>query len=189
MCVVAVGYLLAGIVLGGSIVRRVMLQSSIDVSTKASSTDVATKGRNGSELEVITPELLDRFPATVVGITEGDRIVVEDRAGMQQSVRLFAIDAPEHDQPFGAQSTQHLASLVSGKNVNLECENDLSYEEIICKVFLPAGEDAGLAQLKAGMAWHYKQYEDEQSATGRAAYPAAECTAMKVVCVKFSKMS
>ena len=178
MFVVAVGYLLAGIVLGGSIVRRDMLSSRNDVA-KALGTDVATKGPRGSELEVVTPELLDRFPATVVGITEGDRIVVEDRAGMQQSVRLFAIDAPEHDQPFGAQSTEHLASLVSGKNVNLECENELSYEEIICKVFLPAGEDAGLAQLKAGMAWHYKQYEDEQSATGRALYAAAECTAMK----------
>ena len=29
------------------------------------------------------------------------------------------------------------------------------------------------------MAWHYKQYEDEQSPTDREAYAAAECTAMK----------
>jgi endonuclease YncB( thermonuclease family) len=118
MFVVAVGYLRAGIVLGGSIVRRVILPSSTDFVTKAPITDVATKGPNGSELEVVTPEMLDRFRATVVGITEGDTIVVEDSAGMQESVRLFGIDAPEYDQPFGAQSTQHLASLVSGENVN-----------------------------------------------------------------------
>ena len=43
MFVVAVGYLLAGIVLGGSIVGREMLPSSNDVA-KALGTDVATKG-------------------------------------------------------------------------------------------------------------------------------------------------
>ena len=50
---------------------------------------------------------------------------------------------------------------------------------MICKVLLSGGEEAGLDQVKAGMAWHYKQYEDEQSATGREAYAAAKCTAMK----------
>jgi hypothetical protein len=29
------------------------------------------------------------------------------------------------------------------------------------------------------MAWHYKQYEDEQSPADRASYGAAECAAMK----------
>jgi hypothetical protein len=41
---------------------------------------------------------------------------------------------------------------------------------MICKVVLPGEEDACLDQVKAGMAWHCKQYEDEQSATDRDAY-------------------
>jgi Staphylococcal nuclease homologue len=39
--------------------------------------------------------------------------------------------------------------------------------------------DLCLDQVKAGMAWHYKQYQDEQSAADREAYGAAECAAMK----------
>ena len=95
------------------------------------------------------------------------------------TIRLAGIDAPEHDQAFGAQSTQHLSDLISGKTVSLDCENERSYGRLICKIILPNGEDVCLDQVKAGMAWHYKQYEDEQSPTERQAYAAAECTAMK----------
>jgi endonuclease YncB( thermonuclease family) len=144
-----------------------------------SSTAVATKSPSVSDPDLATPELPNRLSAKVVGITDGDTIVVADAAGTQESVRLAGIDAPEHDQSFGSQSTQYLASLVSGKNVTLECENERSYGRIICKVLLSDGDDASLDQVKAGMAWHYKQYEDEQSAADRDAYAASECGAMK----------
>jgi len=36
------------------------------------------------------------------------------------------------------------------------------------------GIDANLEQVKTGMAWHYKQYQREQSASDRAAYADAE---------------
>ena len=137
MIAIAVGYLVAGVVLGGWIVIRVMQPSTNAVAAKGTSV--------GSPADV-TPELPNRLSAKVV---------------------------------VGAQSTQYLASLVSGKNVTLECESERSYGRMICKVLLPGGEDACLDQVKAGMAWHYKQYEDEQSATDLDAYAAAECTAMK----------
>lgn len=170
MVAIAAGYLVAGVVLGGWIVNRAM---------QPSSTAVAARGTSVGSQADVSPELPNRLSAKVVGITDGDTIVVADNAGTQESVRLAGIDAPEHDQSFGAQSTQYLASLVSGKNVTLECENERSYDRMICKVLLSGGEDACLDQVKAGMAWHYKQFEDEQSATDRDAYAAAECTAMK----------
>ena len=37
--------------------------------------------------------------------------------------------------------------------------------------------DAGLAQLSAGLAWHYKQYAKEQPRTERERYAAAETEA------------
>lgn len=82
-------------------------------------------------------------------------------------------------QPFGSQSTQHLSELVSGKIVTLECENEKSYRRLICRVLLPTGEDVCLDQAKTGMAWHYKQYQDEQSTADRDTYATAECNAMK----------
>lgn len=36
------------------------------------------------------------------------------------------------------------------------------------------GRDINLAQVEAGMAWHYKKYEREQSAEDRAVYAASE---------------
>jgi endonuclease YncB( thermonuclease family) len=44
---------------------------------------------------------------------------------------------------------------------------------------MPNGDDACLDQVKAGMAWHYKQFEDEHNPADRASYAAAECAAMK----------
>jgi endonuclease YncB( thermonuclease family) len=102
-----------------------------------------------------------------------------DTRGLTYSIRLAGIDAPEHDQPFGPESTQHLIALISGKTVALECENERSYGRLICKILLPDGEDVCLDQVKAGMAWHYKQFQDEQSPADREAYAAAECDAMK----------
>jgi len=110
---------------------------------------------------------LNKFAAKIVGITDGDTVDALDTRGLTYSIRLAGIDAPETSQPFGSESTQHLTSLVSGKNVNLECENERSYGRLICKILLPNGEDACLDQVKAGMAWHYKQFQDEQSPADR----------------------
>lgn len=37
--------------------------------------------------------------------------------------------------------------------------------------------DVGLEQIKAGLAWHFKRYEQEQTPENRAAYAAAELIA------------
>lgn len=39
------------------------------------------------------------------------------------------------------------------------------------------GQDANLAQVRAGMAWWYRKYQYEQTAQQRVAYEAAEATA------------
>ena len=121
----------------------------------------------------------NRFSAKVTNITDGDTVNVLDPGGTTYAIRLAGIDAPEHDQAFGTQSTQHLVSMIAGKTVTLECENERSYGRLICKILLPNGEDVDFDQVKAGMAWHYKQYEDEQSPADREAYATAECAAMK----------
>jgi endonuclease YncB( thermonuclease family) len=122
---------------------------------------------------------LSHFSAKVVSITDGDTVDVLAPGNLTYAVRLAGIDAPEHDQPFGSQSTQHLSDLISGKSVTLDCEIERSYGRLICKITLSNGEDACLDQVKDGMAWHYKQFQDEQSPAHRQAYAAAECTAMK----------
>jgi endonuclease YncB( thermonuclease family) len=45
-----------------------------------------------------------------------------------------------------------------------------------CKV-AAGGIDVGLQQVRAGMAWHYKAFEREQSPDERAAYSRSELSA------------
>ena len=56
------------------------------------------------------------FKGRVVRITDGDTVTVL-REQEQVKVRLWAIDAPERRQPFGARSRQHLGELIQGKDV------------------------------------------------------------------------
>lgn len=124
--------------------------------------------------------LQNKFSAKVVGILDGDTVQVLTPGHLTYAVRLNGIDAPESAQPFGKESTQHLSELIFGKGVNLECKNERDdYGRLVCKILIQGGEDVCLDQLRAGLAWHYKQYQDEQSPSDRETYAAAECTAMK----------
>lgn len=110
----------------------------------------------------------------VVGITDGDTITALIPRNAQYRIRLAGIDAPEHNQAFGARSKQNLSRLVYGKNVTLDCGKAESYGRLICKVTLHDGKDACLAQIKAGLAWNYKQFQNEQTPQDRKVYAAAE---------------
>ena len=122
---------------------------------------------------------LNNFSGKVVSVTDGDTVDVLVSGNLIYAVRLAGIDAPEHDQAYGTESTEHLSQLVLDKTVTLECEDERSYGRLICKIILADGDDVCLEQVKAGMAWHYKQYEDEQNPADRENYAAAECFAMK----------
>jgi len=170
-------YLVAGSLLGAWVVHLATPRLTAIPTTATIIATPAASSASSATARPVNP--LNRFSAQVVSITDGDTIDVMGPNGITYAVRLAGIDAPEHDQAFGAESTQHLAELLSGKSVNLDCENERSYGRLICKILLPDGEDVDLDQVKAGMAWHYKQYRDEQSPEDRASYAAADCVAMK----------
>jgi endonuclease YncB( thermonuclease family) len=176
MIALAACYFVAGSIAGAWILH---LASPRHAATQSASATVPASASAPAVGAGEAANALSKFSAKVVSITDGDTVDVLTPAGLTYAVRLEGIDAPEHDQAFGSQSTANLATLASGKSVTLECENERSYGRLICKILLPDGEDADLDQVKTGMAWHYKQYQDEQSAADRAAYAAAECAAMK----------
>jgi endonuclease YncB( thermonuclease family) len=109
----------------------------------------------------------------VVGIADGDTITVLDASKTQYRIRLQGIDAPESHQGFGAKSKHHLSDLVYNREVSVEWNKRDRYGRIVGKVFV-ASRDAGLEQIRAGMAWHYKYYQREQSSRDRRLYENAE---------------
>ncbi len=109
----------------------------------------------------------------VVRIADGDTITVLDASNTQHRVRLQGIDAPESKQDFGTQSKKKLSGLIFGKDVEVAYEKTDQYGRLVGKILLD-GRDINLAQVRSGMAWHYKEYEREQSSEDRELYARAE---------------
>lgn len=109
---------------------------------------------------------------SVVSVADGDTItVVRDK--VSRKIRLAGIDAPEKNQPFGMMAREFLPSLVFGKDVEIETEKMDRYGREVGKVLLN-GRDMNLAMVVAGLAWHYKKYQAEQSSDDRRLYDSAE---------------
>lgn len=115
------------------------------------------------------------FTGMVTRIIDGDTLSVLDDEKHELRVRLAGIDAPEHHQPWGGRARQNLARLAFSKRVSVEWYKT-SYNRVVGIVRV-GGIDMSLAQLRAGLAWHYKKYEREQTAESRQAYAAAELEA------------
>ena len=109
----------------------------------------------------------------VVRIADGDTITVLDATNTQHRIRLQGIDAPESHQAFGTQSKKNLSDMVFDKDVTAVCDKTDQYGRLVCKILLN-DKDVNLEQVKAGMAWHYKEYQREQSAEDRELYARAE---------------
>lgn len=63
--------------------------------------------------------------------------------------------------------------LVFGKTIEVETAKQDRYKRTLGKIVLD-GRDVNLAMVAAGLAWHYKKYEREQSAADRLLYDGAE---------------
>lgn len=119
------------------------------------------------------PALADALAGRVVAIADGDTVTVLDNSNKQWKIRLMGIDSPEKKQAFGSKSKEHLSSLIFDKQVTVEFYKKDKYGRTVGKILVD-GVDANLAQVKAGMAWHYKKYQKEQSMDDRLAYARAE---------------
>ena len=122
-----------------------------------------------ASLTVMSAEITGR----VVGVSDGDTITVLVGGHESVKVRLVGIDAPEKAQPFGAVSKRNLSDHVYGKSVTVETTKKDRYGRVLGRVLIN-GTDVCLEQIRAGLAWHYKQYANEQPEGLRQSYSAAE---------------
>lgn len=114
----------------------------------------------------------DVFTGKVISIADGDTItVLTDNT--THKIRLSGIDAPEKSQAFGNQSKQSLANMVFQKTVTVNFNKRDKYNRILGKVLFD-DKDINLEQIKRGLAWHYKKYENEQDVEDRSIYANEE---------------
>ena len=115
-------------------------------------------------------------PCKVVKVSDGDTVHVLDQSNTRHKIRLGGIDAPEKKQLFGKKSTQNLAGLVAGQNIEVEYDKLDRYGRIVGKL-IKDGREINLQRIKDGFAWYYKYYQKEQSELDRLLYSSAEIEA------------
>ena len=113
-----------------------------------------------------------------IAVHDGDSFVLRTDDGQRVQIRISGIDAPEKSQPFADVSRQHLAQALRDRRLRIEPVKRDPYDRLVAKVLVDQGDtglaDVGLAQIEAGLAWHFRRYASDQPAGDRARYAQAE---------------
>ena len=121
----------------------------------------------------VGPKLLEGL---VTAVHDGDTITL-NASGLIYKIRLDSIDAPELAQPFGSASQQTLETAVFGKTVKVAYSKTDQYDRIVGAVFTDSCKYVNLDQVASGMAWFYKAYQCEISASVRSQFALAQANA------------
>lgn len=103
------------------------------------------------------------FEGRVTAIKDGDTFeVLFD--GQPERVRLAEIDCPEKAQPFGNNARNYAADLCFGKTVTVASNGKRDrYGRIVGIITTQDGVNVNEELVKAGLAWHYKQYSKNEN--------------------------
>ncbi len=114
-------------------------------------------------LALITSQTLAAdFTGRVVSVTDGDTITVLHN-GKGERIRLHGIDCPEKRQAFGNRAKQFTSKLVFGKTVTVQVVDHDRYGRTVGVVLLPDGRSLNHELVRAGLAWMYRRYANDQS--------------------------
>ena len=115
----------------------------------------------------------------VVGVSDGDSLTLLDAEKRQHKIRLQGIDAPELKQAYGQKSKESLSKLVYNKTIKVHWSKKDRFGRTVGQVML-GDIDICLEQVRRGMAWHFKDYQDEQSVKDRDLYDRVELQAREL---------
>ena len=97
--------------------------------------------------------------AKVVGIKDGDTVVVLDSLNNQITLRLAEVDCPEKSQPFGTKAKQFTSDQIYLKTIKYVVTDTDRYGRSIAMIYYDTDNKYLSAEIiKAGMGWHYKRY-------------------------------
>ena len=109
----------------------------------------------------------------VLAVQDGDTFELQTADGRRLRIRIAAIDAPERRQRFARRSREHLRELLLGHPVSVTVLKTDRYGRLIADVRSDE-RDVGLAQLEAGLAWHFRRYAVEQPSAQRRVFELTE---------------
>jgi endonuclease YncB( thermonuclease family) len=97
------------------------------------------------------------FVGKVIGVSDGDTITVLHN-GAPEKIRLFGIDAPEKQQPFGDVAKRYASTRAFGKVVGVRVIGLDRYKRSVGVVTLPDRTILNVEMVRVGLAWWYREY-------------------------------
>ena len=86
-------------------------------------------------------------------VIDGDTI---DIGGTR--IRLYGIDAPEMDHPYGKSAKWALVQMCKRQEVRAVFDGSLSHDRTVATCYLPDGRDLSAEMVKAGMAIDWRKF-------------------------------
>ena len=88
-----------------------------------------------------------------VHVIDGDTIVIQ-----KTQIRLFGIDAPELEHPYGQKAKWALVSLCKGQTVSAEITERDHYGRTVARCYLEDGRDLSAEMVKQGLAIDWPKF-------------------------------
>ena len=86
-------------------------------------------------------------------VVDGDTIKLE-----KTNVRLFGIDAPELDHPYGKKAMWDLRKICAGQTITAEVIEEDTHGRTVAQCFLPDGTDLSAEMVKRGLALDWPKF-------------------------------
>jgi endonuclease YncB( thermonuclease family) len=98
----------------------------------------------------------------VVKALDGDTYDLLLNDGTTVRIRMEGIDAPEKGMPFSHVSKEYLGKLCQGQTVEAWIRGEDRHGRKLAFTYLEDGREVSREMLKAGLAWHYKEYNSDE---------------------------
>jgi endonuclease YncB( thermonuclease family) len=114
-------------------------------------------------LVLISTNIFAQITAKVVGIKDGDTVVILEKNNTQKTLRLAEVDCPESKQPFGKNAKQFTSSKIFGKQIIYQPIQKDRYGRTIAKVYFDNGKYLSEELIKNGLGWWYSKYSKNEN--------------------------
>jgi len=107
---------------------------------------------------ILLPISAPAWQGKVIDVIDGDSLTVL-RGGDEIEVRLYGIDTPEYDQPFGSKAKRFTSEMAGNKRVEVEGMDIDKGGRTVALVYIEGdGECLNEELVRAGYAWVYERY-------------------------------
>lgn len=104
----------------------------------------------------------NRIVGTVIKVHDGDTydLLITDNQTIR--IRMEGIDAPEGGMPYYKIAKNYLINMVSNKMIEIHITDIDKHNRYIAYSYLENGLELGSEMIKEGLAWHYKEFNNEE---------------------------